>query len=110
MRAIEREPEALDAWLTEVGEAKGENRHLDAAIEKVLNELADLHGIELRARRIASLMATTLQASLLIRHGDPIVADTFAAARLGGDWPGNFGTMPASADLAIIAQRAVPVI
>lgn len=109
LRAIEREPAALDAWLTEVGAAKGENRHLDSAIEKVLNELADLNAIEFRARRIASLMATTLQASLLIRHGDPAVADTFATARLGGDWNGTFGTLPASADLARIAQRAVPV-
>lgn len=108
LRAIEREPEALDAWLTEVGAAKGENRHLDSAIEKVLNELSDLNGIEFRARRIASLMATTLQAALLIRHGDPVVADTFAQARLGGDWTGTFGTLPASADLASIAKRAVP--
>lgn len=108
LRAIRREPETFDAWLTEVGRARGENRFLDAAIDTVLTELADLEGIEGRARRIAGLMAVTLQGALLVADGDPDVADAFCASRLGNEWSGTFGTMPRGLDLAGLARRAVP--
>ena len=51
--------------------------------------------IEARARRIVERMALALQASLLVRYGDPAVADAFCASRLAGDWGHAFGTLPA---------------
>lgn len=108
LRAIRREPETLDAWIVEVGLAQGENRHLDAAFDTVLSELADVSDIEGRARRIAALMAMCLQASLLLRLGDQAVADAFCASRLGGDWVGAFGTLPPGPELSEIAQRSLP--
>jgi len=109
LRAIQREPETLDAWIVEVGLARGENRYLDAAFETVLTELADVSGIEGRARRIAGLMAMCLQASLLLRFGDPAVADAFCVSRLGGDWAGTFGTLPVGPELSRIVDRSLAV-
>ena len=43
-------------------------------------------------------MALTLQGALLVRHGDPAVADAFCASRLAGDWGHAFGTLPAGID------------
>ena len=43
-------------------------------------------------------MALALQASLLVRHGDPAVADAFCASRLGGDHGMAFGTLPRGTD------------
>lgn len=110
LRALHREPACLDAWLTEVGAARGEDRRLAAAIDAVLTELADLDAAEGRARRIAALMATAMQASLLLRFADPRVADAFCASRLAGDWGGVFGTLPTrrAADLHAIAERSLP--
>jgi putative acyl-CoA dehydrogenase len=108
LRALAREPESLDAWITEVATVRGENRHLDASVDDVLTELADLSDVELRARRIAGRMAAVLQGAVLLQHGDPSVGDAFCASRLGGDWGGTFGTLPRGLDLAGIVARTTP--
>lgn len=108
LRALTREPESLEAWLTEVGAVRGEDARLDTAVNGVLTELADLSDVELRARRIAAKMAICLQAALLLRDGDPAVADAFCASRLAGDWGGTFGTLPRGLDLAAIVERTTP--
>ena len=54
-------------------------------------------------------MALALQASLLVRYGDPAVADAFCASRLAGDWGNAFGTLPAGTDFASIIDRHMPV-
>ena len=46
LRALSREPEALNAWLVEVGKARGEDTRLDRAIEAVLEQLADVSDLE----------------------------------------------------------------
>jgi putative acyl-CoA dehydrogenase len=107
LRALQREPDALEAWLTEVGSVR-EDRRLDAAITDVLDDLSDLQDVEFRARRIAGRMATLLQASLLLRHSDDAVADAFVASRIDGDWAGTFGTLPRGVDAARIVGRATP--
>lgn len=108
LRALGREPECLDAWITEVGRARGADSRLDAAVVDVLDELADLSDAESRARRVASRMAACLQGALLVRHGDPDVADAFCSSRLGGDWAGTFGTLAPGLDLAGIVARTTP--
>jgi putative acyl-CoA dehydrogenase len=108
LRALGRSPEALEAWLTEVGKARGEDPRLDRAVEEVLTDLADLSDLEVRARRLASLMAQCLQASLLVRFAPAEVADAFCASRLGGQWAGTFGTLPRGTDLRAIVDRTTP--
>ncbi|WP_330308106.1 MULTISPECIES: acyl-CoA dehydrogenase family protein [unclassified Streptomyces] len=109
LRALQREPGALDAYLREVGQARGADHRLDGAIKNLLAELADLDGIEGRARRLVERIATVLQGSLLVRYAPPEVADAFCASRLGGDWGSAFGTLPHSLDLATVVERARPV-
>ncbi|MET8679345.1 acyl-CoA dehydrogenase family protein [Streptomyces sp. NPDC004647] len=109
LRALGREPVALDAFLAEVDLAAGADRRLDAAVARVraaLPELADPTRAQLRARRLAEEMALVLQGSLLVRHSDPAVADAFCASRLGGDWGNAFGTLPGGTDLGPILERA----
>ena len=108
IRALSREPESLEAWLTEVGSVRGEDARLDTAVNDVLTELADLSDVELRARRIAGRMAICLQAAVLLKNGNPAVADAFCASRLAGDWAGSFGTLPRGLDLAAIVERTTP--
>lgn len=109
LRALQREPSALNAFLQEVGRARGADHRLDGAIKDMLTELADLNGIEARARRLVERMALVLQGSLLVRWAPPEVADAFCASRLGGDRGAAFGTLPHSLDLASVVERARPV-
>ncbi|MBB6417289.1 acyl-CoA dehydrogenase family protein [Streptomyces sp. AK010] len=109
LRALQREPGALDAYLREVGQARGADHRLDAAIKSLLTELADLEGVEGRARRVTERLALVLQGSLLVRFAPPQVADAFCAGRLGSDAGAAFGTLPHTLDLASVVERARPV-
>ncbi|MEV7425124.1 MULTISPECIES: acyl-CoA dehydrogenase family protein [unclassified Streptomyces] len=109
LRALQREPAALNAFLQEVGAARGADHRLDGAIKGLLTELADLSGIEARARRLVERIALVLQGSLLVRWAPPEVADAFCASRLGRDWGTAFGTLPHTLDLASVVDRARPV-
>ncbi|MFF9125103.1 acyl-CoA dehydrogenase family protein [Streptomyces sp. NPDC014889] len=108
LRALTREPEALDAYLREVAPARGADHRLDAAIKQLLTELADLAGMEARARRLAERLALVLQGALLVRFAPPEVADAFCASRLGGEWGATFGALPHTLNLAAVVDRARP--
>ncbi|MCW7942561.1 acyl-CoA dehydrogenase [Streptomyces hygroscopicus] len=109
LRALQPEPDALNAYLQEVGRARGADHRLDGAIKNLLAELADLEGVEARARRLVERIALVLQGALLVRYAPPEVADAFCGSRLGGDWGSAFGTLPHSLDLATVVERARPV-
>ncbi|WP_399891155.1 acyl-CoA dehydrogenase family protein [Streptomyces sp. BBFR51] len=109
LRALGREPLALDAYLTEVGLARGADHRLDGAIRGLLTELADLEAAEGRARRLVERLALVFQGALLVRYAPPEVADAFCASRLGGDGGAAFGTLPPTLDLASVVERARPV-
>lgn len=108
LRALQREPAALDAYLREVGKARGADHRLDGAIKDLLTELADLEGIEARARRLTERLALVLQGSLLVRFAPSEVADAFCASRLGGDGGAAFGTLPHSLGLRSLVDRSRP--
>ncbi|MFE3100985.1 acyl-CoA dehydrogenase family protein [Nocardia tengchongensis] len=106
LRAMGRQPETVEAFFDEVNLARGGNRHLDEAIDRIGKELTDFADIEYRARRVVELMALVLQGAQLVRHGHPAVADAFCRTRFGGDWGIAFGTLPAGVDVESIIQRA----
>ncbi|QHC24399.1 acyl-CoA dehydrogenase family protein [Streptomyces sp. GS7] len=109
LRALGREPAALDAYFAEVDVAAGADRRLDAAaagLRTMVGGLADPERAQLMARSLAERMALVLQGALLVRHSHPAVADAFCASRLGGEWGHAFGTLPAGVDLAAVLGRA----
>ena len=108
LRAMSREPESVDAFLLEVERANGSDARFDRAVVALKVELANMAEAETRARRVVERMALALEGSLLLRFGDPGVADAFCATRLAGDWGHAFGTLPAGADLAAIVARHRP--
>lgn len=110
LRALSREPEVLDAYLTEVGRARGADPRLDAAIDALLGLLGSLSPdtMELSARRLAGRMAAVLQGSLLVRYAPAEVADVFCASRLAGH-DGTYGALDGG-DLAAIVARTTPVV
>jgi putative acyl-CoA dehydrogenase len=106
LRALSREPGTAEALFSEFAHARGADARLDAAVARLGNRLSGAS--QTTARRLVEEMALTLQASLLVRYAPPAVADAFCATRLGGDWGYAFGTLPESADLDTIMERALP--
>jgi putative acyl-CoA dehydrogenase len=104
LRALGKQPETAEALFAELDLASGADRRLDQAIGRLRKELSD--PAETRARRLAEMIALTLQGALLVRHGHPAVADAFVASRLDGDWGHAYGTLPPGLDLAAIIERA----
>ena len=112
LRVLGREPQVVDAFVAELRLAEGGDRHYDAALRRLLDELAAAkaaEGLEAGARRLVERLALLLQASLLLRHSPAAVADAFCRSRLGGDWGSTFGTLPSGLDLAAIVDRSRPV-
>lgn len=93
LRAVQRSPESLDAFLAEVKHAQGADPRFDAAVLSLTRLLADPENLEFGARRLVERMALVLQGSLLVRFSEPAVADAFCASRLDGDWGTVFGTL-----------------
>ncbi len=111
LRALAKEPESLESVRAEIRLAYGADRRLDCYIDKFDEELIQpLDTLESQARRLTERLAVALQASLLVRHSIPAVAETFVGSRLGGDHAHVFGTLNASVNYKAILERAWPSI
>ncbi|MFI8913730.1 acyl-CoA dehydrogenase family protein [Streptomyces sp. NPDC053513] len=111
LRAMSRQPEAVEAFFAEVDRAAGADRRFDAAVAGLRKDLAGLgdpDAVAYGARRLVERLALVLQGSLLVRHGHPAIADAFCASRLDGDRGLAFGTLPAGVDTAAIIARSGP--
>jgi putative acyl-CoA dehydrogenase len=105
LRAIQKSPESLQALFAEIWEARGGDHRLDIFVNDLRAQLASTEDLELRARRLVERLALALQASLLVRHAPPEIADAFCASRLGGDSGRTFGALPPEVDFAAILER-----
>jgi putative acyl-CoA dehydrogenase len=110
LRAMVKSPESVEAFFAEVLEGAGGEPRLDAYVASLREEVpGDVDTVQSRARRIVERMAIALQASLLVRFGDPAVADAFCASRLAGDWGNALGTLPSGVDFSSIIARHNPL-
>jgi putative acyl-CoA dehydrogenase len=107
LRAIRKEPQALDALLAELRLARGADRRLDAALDAAEAQL--VRPDEASARLLVESLALALQGSLLARHAPAAVSDAFCATRLSPDHGHAFGTLPSGLDIGAILRRAWPV-
>jgi len=104
LRTMATTPTAVDAFFDEVAEASGDPS-LDRYVSRLGSDLADTTDIEARARGLVERMALALQGSLMLRFGDPAVADAFCSSRLDGDRGAAFGTLPSGTDFNQIIDR-----
>ena len=112
MRAIVKEPDGLPAFLAECGLAAGADQRFDAhlrAVREHATAVFQSDDPQFQARRVVEDLALALEASLLLRHSPPAVADAFCAARLGENRGRVYGTLPAGVDATAIIDRALPV-
>jgi putative acyl-CoA dehydrogenase len=114
LRALGREPGALEALVAEIRAGAGADRRLDACADGVETSLhkfarkvaeADEADSQWEARRLAESAAVALQASLLVRHSSGELADAFCASRLDRDHGQTFGTLPNGIPASAILAR-----
>lgn len=108
LRAIEKQPNVLDAYFMELQKAQGANRHFDTFLNGIKSEFTDTNTLQYRGRTIADKMALGLQAALLLQHSTSNVADAFCLSRLASNGGSNYGTMPTGVNCAAIVERAAP--
>jgi putative acyl-CoA dehydrogenase len=110
LRALSREPAAVEAFRAEVALARGGDRRLDAAADRVGKAVVEAD--EASARRLVESLALVLQGSLLVRHAPAAVADAFCASRLAADGEPRgglaLGTLPPGLDFRAVVERATP--
>lgn len=104
LRTLRREPAALDALTAEVALARGADRHLDAAADR-LEEWLGRAPEEGEARALVEAMALVLQGALLLRHAPAPVAEAFIVSRLGPEGGRLFGVLPKGTEVAAILAR-----
>jgi putative acyl-CoA dehydrogenase len=105
LRAMTREPRALEAFVAELERAQGTNRQFDAALDALKSSLGSVD--EKDARRLVEAMAVALQAALLVQHAPAAISDAFCATRLGSRAIA-YGAMSAAIDTDAIISRAMP--
>lgn len=99
LRALGREPEALEALLAEFADAAAGEPAMQRALAGLASQLHAPADAQWHARRTAMQLVLLAQAALLRRHAPTVVAETFIAARLattGGQVGGLLAT-PAAA-------------
>ncbi|HWX12995.1 MAG TPA: isovaleryl-CoA dehydrogenase [Trinickia sp.] len=122
LRAIERDPRAVQALIAQWRDEAQGHRAIDTALDELeasLNAPPDAR--EALARRLAQQLVLCAQAALMARHAPASSADAFIATRLGyafdraGKAGGSsgasqcgrvYGTLPGAFDHAAIVARA----
>jgi putative acyl-CoA dehydrogenase len=106
LRALGRNPDAVEAFFAELTEPARGNACLGAFVRTLQRELA--RPTEAGARLLVERMALALQGALLIQSSHPAIADGFCATRLEGQWGHAFGALPPGLDVGAIIDRAAP--
>lgn len=110
LRAMQKSPESLDAYLNEIHRAEHKHPLIRERITTLQAQLSDKNSLEFNSRSVVQNMALLLQASSLLQYGDPMIADAFCAGRLKNENNGwVYGTLPSNIDCNAIIQRATPV-
>ncbi len=106
LRALGREPGAREAFAAEVTAAGTVDRTHESFLGQLSDDLDKRANDEGGARSLVSRMALALQASEMMRHSPPAVAQRFVSSRLGGRHAGIIGSLENGPDLGDIVRRA----
>lgn len=115
-RAIQRQPDGLDAVIEELNAAAGMNdlydrhrRHLGTLLMSARQQ-SDAPRSIYEGRQLMQSLALGLQASVLLRGGNAAVAEAFCRGRLSSGASGLFGALPQGVPCAAIIERARPLL
>ncbi|MBK5267916.1 MAG: acyl-CoA dehydrogenase family protein [Acidimicrobiia bacterium] len=108
MRVIAKEPQALEALLTEI-ETTGSSR-LKGPVDALRRTVADTLEPESVGRRIVERLGILAAASALGQFGSDEVIDAYLTSRVNGDHGAMYGTLPGSIAVGAMTARAFRLI
>jgi putative acyl-CoA dehydrogenase len=107
LRILAKQPEALDAFRSEIEPALDDAR-MRSRWDALAAALRDTETAQSRARAIVERMALLWQAALLVRDPYNPAAEVFIDSRIAGHWDRTLGTLAPSAAHKLIIERAQP--
>jgi len=117
LRALAKDPATLEALLAELQSTAGADKRLDEYVAAIQERFSAKAGNgspqninDYAARELTEKLALALQASLVVRHSTPAVADAFITSRLAGQHGSAFGTLPSRSDVDGILDTVGPQI
>jgi putative acyl-CoA dehydrogenase len=108
LRVIAREPQVLEALLTEI-ETTG-SASLKDPVDTLRRMVGDAHEPESAARRIVERLGVLAAASALGQFGTDEVVDAYLTSRVNGDHGAMYGTLPGSIAAGAMTARAFHLI
>lgn len=110
MRAIRREPEAMQALIEDLRVGCREDARLRPHLDSLAALLdADESTLEVLARREAQRLILLIQARLLKEHAPACISDGFIESRFEAEWGRTFGMLLSNTLRSSIIERAWPV-
>jgi putative acyl-CoA dehydrogenase len=106
LRALSREPRALDVLAAMLRRSTGRDARFDRYVSRLLDDLRT-GSSEANARALVERIALAVQAGILLGGGSHAVAEGFIASRIGQGAPGAFGVLPPGLDHATLIDRAL---
>uniref|UniRef100_UPI00398560EB isovaleryl-CoA dehydrogenase n=1 Tax=Pseudidiomarina salilacus TaxID=3384452 RepID=UPI00398560EB len=108
LRAVQKEPNVLEAYFAELAKGTGADRRFDSFVSDLKTHFNQTPQQEwqYQARYFADHMALALQGALLIQHAPNEIADAFCASRLTAHTSTNYGCLPRGIDTQAIVSRA----
>jgi putative acyl-CoA dehydrogenase len=110
LRVLQREPEAAEIVMEDLGKSISGNVHLKAAFDRVQAMLHEPRSLDRRARALVEGLALVSAGAILDAHAPAAVADPFIATRLSGLAHTTYGQGIDWADSAAIVDRALPAL
>ena len=108
LRALQREPDCLQALLAEWLPVRGIYPEFDATLAWVQATLGQPELLEARSRALVERIALLLQAALLARHVGEDAGAAFCRSRLGPERSLAYGTLDARTPLSRLLERVMP--
>lgn len=105
LRAMQKEPLAIEAVFGELAAAKGANEFFDKFLLNLKDEFSRFDDLAYRARAWVEKLALALQAKVLLATAPDFVAEAFCRARLAENKNLSFGTLPAGVAVDKIIER-----
>jgi putative acyl-CoA dehydrogenase len=107
LRALAREPRALEALAVMLQGPGGRDARFDQYAARLLDDLRGGVGGEAGARILAERIALAAQAAILLEGGASFVAEAFIASRIDRGAPGAFGVLPPGLEHGALIERAL---
>ncbi len=107
LRVLQREPDAAEAVLEELGTACAGDPRLKAGLADIERLLHEPRHLDRRGRVLAERLAVVTAGAILAGHAPAPVAEAFIATRVAGLARSTYGIGLDGADIPAILQRAL---